>query len=84
MAIPDESFIHHLYKNKTFIIIPSEPHLAIGTHKILQKCWTIKTREHICHDLAKWNVGKYHVTLSQRHNGVTEGHRWSRHRSQSQ
>jgi len=25
----------------------------------------------------RWNAGKYHVTLSQRHNGVMEGHRWS-------
>jgi len=32
----------------------------------------------------RWSVGKYHVTLSQCHNGVTYGHRWSRHKSQSQ
>jgi len=25
----------------------------------------------------RWSVGKYYVTLSQCHNGVTEGHRWS-------
>jgi len=27
----------------------------------------------------RWSAGKYHVTLSQCHNGVMEGHRWSRH-----
>jgi len=32
----------------------------------------------------RWSVGKYHMTLSQCHNGVTDGHRWSRHKSQSQ
>jgi len=32
----------------------------------------------------RWSTGKYHVTLSQYHNGVTEGHRWSCHGSQSQ
>ena len=32
----------------------------------------------------RWGVGKYHVTLSQYHNGVTDGHGWSRHKSQSQ
>ena len=32
----------------------------------------------------RWSMGKYHVTLSQCHNGVTDGHRWSCHRSQSQ
>jgi len=25
----------------------------------------------------RWSTGKYHVTLSQCHNGVMEGHRWS-------
>ena len=32
----------------------------------------------------RWGVGKYHVTLSQYHNSVTDGHGWSRHKSQSQ
>ena len=32
----------------------------------------------------RWSMGKYHVTLSQCHNGVTDGHRWSCHKSQSQ
>jgi len=32
----------------------------------------------------RWSVGKYHVTLSQHHIGVTDGHGWSCHRSQSQ
>jgi len=27
----------------------------------------------------RWSVGKYHMTLSQCHIGVTDGHRWSRH-----
>ena len=30
----------------------------------------------------RWSAGKSHVTLSQRHNGVMDGHKWSRHRSQ--
>ena len=30
----------------------------------------------------RWSVGKYHMTLSRCHNSVTDGHIWSRHRSQ--
>jgi len=30
------------------------------------------------------SAGKSYVTLSQCHNGVTDGHRWSHHESQSQ
>ena len=32
----------------------------------------------------KMEHGKYHVTLSQCHNGVMDGHRWSCYKSQSQ
>ena len=32
----------------------------------------------------RWSMGKSHVTLSQCHNGVMDGHRWSCHGSQSQ
>ena len=43
VMMPDESLICYLCKNKTCIIIPSEPHP--GTQKILENCQTIKTQE---------------------------------------